>query len=119
MRGCLPEVVLVVLEALGQCAQDSAPKLLHRLVFWLDVLQTCHSIVKKICGVARDDRLEAVEEHDHETVYALATQCSAILVVLGQLIGPIEQVAEYGSERGIVELVDHLDGDAVDFAFYS
>ncbi|KUI54433.1 hypothetical protein VP1G_10677 [Cytospora mali] len=71
VRRGLPEVVLVVLEALGEGLEDAPPELALFCVLGVGLLQDLGCRVHHVGGVAGHDRLEVVKEVVKEAVDAL------------------------------------------------
>ncbi|TKW56967.1 hypothetical protein CTA1_7996 [Colletotrichum tanaceti] len=111
MRGCLPEIVLVVLEAPCQSRQNAPPQLLLLRQLEVARLDDLDGVVHNVGCVVGDDRFEALEEHLQKPVDAEAAQRASDDVLLGELRGPLDDVREDGPESRVVELVDHLEGD--------
>lgn len=113
--GGLEEVVLVVGGCCGEGVQGVGPEGAGGGVGGVDGFKGGEGGGEEVGGVGCDDGFEVREEEGGEGVDGAEAEEAAFDVLFGEAGGgPLEEVGEDGAEGGVVEFVDHLDGDGVD-----
>lgn len=107
--------ILIVVKGMPKHTHRSKPERLGISIRRTGGLEDDDDVLDNIARVAGHNRLQGSKEDLQEFVECCETRQVALLVFLRQAVRcPVEEAGEHRTEGGIVELVDHLDGDFVE-----